>query len=96
MPSNILSLFNPPPPGPIDTDPCLPCTAIQLVAALAGGLYFCSDWAFKDFKTGKFPTGKDRPPLWWVRTVRGSGVLLIGLSAYRAGEVAQMVLKKRN
>ncbi|KAG7662681.1 uncharacterized protein J8A68_003811 [[Candida] subhashii] len=95
--SNILSVFNPPPSRDLSSDEigkkCIPCTAVQSIAALIGGFWFSSPNQFKDKVTGKIDLKKN--PLWWQRSVRGSGIVLFGLGAYRAGEVIQMLLHDR-
>lgn len=95
--SNILSVFNPPPPRKLSDEEvghgCLPCTAMQSLFLFAGGIYLTSNYVFKDFKTGKIDYAKN--PMWWQKTVKGAGVVIFGLGAYRAGEVAQMLLKPR-
>ncbi|CAK9437121.1 uncharacterized protein LODBEIA_P15400 [Lodderomyces beijingensis] len=94
--SNILSVFNPPPSRNIpesDLQDCLPCTAIQSAVAIAGGLYFSSPNQFKDKVTGKVDIVKN--PIWWQRSVRGAGIILFALGAYRAGEVVQILYHKK-
>ncbi|CAX39951.1 conserved hypothetical mitochondrial protein [Candida dubliniensis CD36] len=97
--SNILSVFNPPPSRPYPPSPdelesqCLPCTAIQSIVAIGGGLYLSSPNQFKDKTTGKIDLRKN--PIWWQRSVRGAGIILFGLGAYRAGEVVQILYRKR-
>ncbi|ABN68685.1 predicted protein [Scheffersomyces stipitis CBS 6054] len=95
--SNILNVFNPPPSRPLTEDEigegCIPCTAVQSVVALAGGVYLNSNTLFKDPKTGKIDFAKN--PIWWQKTVKGFGIVLFGLGAYRAGEVGQLVWKKK-
>lgn len=94
--SNILSVFTPPPSRPLsssETENCVPCTAVQAAVCVAGGAYFALGWAFRDFKTGQIDAHKH--PVWWQKSVRGAGVILVGLGAFRAGEVVQMVLRNR-
>ncbi|CUM45169.1 uncharacterized protein AC631_05582 [Debaryomyces fabryi] len=92
--SNILSVFNPPPARAIPYESCLPCTAIQSLMSFAGGLYLNLNSLFKDLK-GKINLHKN--PIWWQNSVKSLGILLIGLGAYRAGEVGLMVWnRKRN
>lgn len=99
MSSNILSVFNPPKTGPYppsqenSEEQCLPCTAIQSFVALGCGFYLSSPNQFKDKTTGKIDFVKN--PLWWQRSVRGAGIILFGLGAYRAGEVFQLLYKKK-
>ncbi|KAI3406008.1 hypothetical protein KGF56_001227 [Candida oxycetoniae] len=94
--SNILSVFNPPPSRDIpekNIEACLPCTAIQSAVAILGGLYLSSPNQFKDKTTGKIDVIKN--PLWWQKSVRGAGIILFALGAYRAGEVVQILYQKR-
>ncbi|KAL6454516.1 hypothetical protein SBY92_003982 [Candida maltosa Xu316] len=95
MSSNILEIFNPPAPGKYTPreEQCLPCTAIQSIVAMGFGFYLSSPNQFKDAKTGKIDLVKN--PLWWQRSVRGAGIILFGLGAYRAGEVIQILYNKR-
>ncbi|RCK62786.1 hypothetical protein Cantr_09144 [Candida viswanathii] len=99
MSSNILSVFNPPKPGPYppsqsdDDVQCLPCTAIQSLVALGFGFYLSTPNQFRDKTTGKIDFVKN--PLWWQRSVRGAGIILFGLGAYRAGEVVQILYRKK-
>ncbi|KAI5954616.1 hypothetical protein KGF54_002392 [Candida jiufengensis] len=96
MSSNIASVFNPPPSRNIpdrEIEDCIPCTTIQSIAAIAGGLYFSSPNQFKDKVTGKIDLVKN--PLWWQRSVRGAGIILVGLGAYRAGEVFKILYEKK-
>lgn len=99
MSSNILSVFNPPKPGPYPPsqetpeEQCLPCTAIQSLVALGCGFYLSSPNQFKDKTTGKIDLVKN--PLWWQRSVRSAGIILFGMGAYRAGEVFQILYKKK-
>ncbi|KAK6460110.1 hypothetical protein DFJ63DRAFT_315983 [Scheffersomyces coipomensis] len=72
---------------------CLPCTTIQSIVALGGGVYFSSSLPFKDSTTGKIDLVKH--PLWWQKSVKGVGILVFGLGAYRAGEVIQMIWKRK-
>ncbi|CAK7891985.1 hypothetical protein CAAN1_01S07998 [[Candida] anglica] len=92
--SNILSVFNPPPSRQLDTNEvnCLPCTFIQSMFATGGGIYLNSNIPFKG-TDGKVDFKKH--PIWWQKSVRGIGILLIGLGAYRFGEVAQMVYRDK-
>ncbi|KAK6204982.1 uncharacterized protein RJT21DRAFT_12305 [Scheffersomyces amazonensis] len=103
MMSNILKVFNPPTGEdlggsrsnsaiPTDED-CLPCTAIQSIVALGGGVYFSSQLPFRDNVTGKIDLIKH--PLWWQKSVRGFGILVFGLGAYRAGEVIQILWRRK-
>ena len=66
-------------------------TAIQSIVAIGGGLYLSSPNQFKDKTTGKSTL---RKPLWWQRSVRGAGIILFGLGAYRAGEVVQILYRR--
>lgn len=93
--SNILDIFNPPPPraytqAEIERD-CLPCTAIQAAVLLGFGTYLLSLAVFKDNSGAIDPV---KHPRWWQRSVRGAGILLVALGAYRAGEVGQMVWQR--
>lgn len=92
--SNIISVFNPPPSRDIPTSDvnCLPCTFIQSMFAFGGGAYLSSSLPFTE-KDGKIDVKKN--PLWWQKSVRGIGILLIGLGAYRFGEVGQIIYKDR-
>ncbi|KAI5948897.1 hypothetical protein KGF57_005090 [Candida theae] len=94
--SNILSVFNPPPPRDIPEKEykyCLPCTAIQSAVGIGLGSVLSSPNQFKDSTTGKIDLVKN--PLWWQRSVRSAGVILLALGAYRAGEVVQAVYQKK-
>lgn len=93
--SNILSVFNPPPSRdvPVTEVNCLPCTAIQLAVAFGGGLYLNSNLPFSATKDGKIDLKKH--PQWWQKSVRGVGIVLVGLGAYRLGEVGQILYKRR-
>lgn len=95
--SNILSVFNPPPSRPLSNEEvessCIPCTIIQSILCVGGGAYFSSGFPLKDSKTGKIDLKKN--PIWWQKSVRITGVLLIGLGAYRFGEAFQMLYRKR-
>lgn len=88
--SNILSVFNPPPPRDLGDDEvnCLGCTAVQSLVAFAGGGYLTSNLPFKD-KFGKVDLVKN--PIWWQKSIKGVGILIFGLGAYRAGEVVQII-----
>ncbi|ODV69949.1 hypothetical protein HYPBUDRAFT_151488 [Hyphopichia burtonii NRRL Y-1933] len=89
--SNILKVFNPPSSQPVA--PCIPCTAIQSIVCIGGGIFFASGLIFKDFKTGKMPKfGTKQHPMWFVKTVKGGGICLVGLGAYRGGEVVTSIL----
>ncbi|CUM65271.1 uncharacterized protein PRCAT00002904001 [Priceomyces carsonii] len=91
--SNILSVFNPPPPRELPGKPCLSCTAVQSLVCIGGGTYLSSTLPFKDSKTGRIDFNKN--PVWWQKSIRGLGILLVGLGAYRAGEIAQTYLRDR-
>lgn len=94
--SNILSVFNPPPPRDIPEKEyiyCLPCTAIQAAVGLGLGFVLRSPNQFKDPVTGKIDLVKN--PLWWQRSVRSAGFILLALGAYRAGEVVKAVFQKK-
>jgi hypothetical protein len=85
--SNIAGIFNPPASRPVETDNCAPCTAVQALMCFGGGWYMLLGFPLQD-KNGTINVRKH--PLWWQKSVRGVGVLLVGLGAYRVGELAQM------
>ena len=93
--SNILSVFSPSPSRdlPASEVDCLPCTLIQSAFAIGGGIYLNSSLPFTEGKENKIDFKKH--PLWWQKSVRGIGILLIGLGAYRFGEAGQIVYKKK-
>lgn len=64
---------------------------MQSVMAFAGGAYLSSNLPFTD-KSGKIDLVKN--PLWWQRSIKGAGILVFGLGAYRAGEAIQLLWKK--
>lgn len=83
--SNIALIFSPRPPA--DYEPCVTCTAMQAVMSFAGGWYMLLGRPFHDSK-GVIDVRKH--PIWWQKSVRGVGVLLVGLGAYRVGELGQV------
>ena len=87
MMSNIADIFNPPASRPVVTDNCAPCTAVQALMCFGGGWYMLLGFPLQD-KNGIIDVRKH--PVWWQKSVRGVGVLLVGLGAYRVGELAQM------
>ncbi|ODV79942.1 uncharacterized protein CANTADRAFT_89545 [Suhomyces tanzawaensis NRRL Y-17324] len=91
--SNILSVFNPPPARPLSDEEvgtgCFPCTAMQALTALAGGAYLASGYVFKDLDTGKIDLKKN--PMWWQRSVRGMGTVVVGFGVFRGAEAIQML-----
>ncbi|CAI5755925.1 unnamed protein product [Candida verbasci] len=95
--SNIASIFNPPPPRDFSdkeiAEQCLSCTTIQSLVGLIGGFYLSTSNQFKDKTSGKIDFHKN--PLWWQKSVKGLGVILFGLGAYRAGEVLQILYNRK-
>lgn len=91
--SNIVSVFNPPPSRDLAENEvdCLGCTAVQSLVAFGGGAYLASSLPFKD-KHGKIDVVKN--PVWWQKSIRGAGILVFGLGAYRAGEAIQILWKR--
>lgn len=82
--SNILSVFNPPPARDLeDYETCIPCTAMQSIVAILGGGYLTTNLPFQPSE--KFKVQQN--PLWWIRSVKVSGLMLIGFGIYRAKEV---------
>ena len=91
--SNIIGVFNPPPLRdlPIEATECLPCTFIQLCVSVGGGLWLNLNSPFKG-KDGKIDLIKH--PMWWQKSLKGTGILLFGFGAYRFGEFATKVYEK--
>lgn len=90
--SNIISVFNPPASRALPDESCMPCTAIQSLMSFAGGFYLNLNSLFKDLK-GKINLRKN--PIWWQNSVKSIGIVLIGLGAYRAGEMGLMYWNRR-
>lgn len=90
--SNILSVFNPPPARDIeDYEKCIPCTTMQSVVAILGGAYLTTDLPFQPNE--KFKVNQN--PLWWIRTVKVSGLALVGFGIYRAKEVYDQIYEEK-
>lgn len=52
-----------------------------------GGWYMQLGLPMQD-KSGKIDVRKH--PLWWQKSVRGMGIVLVGLGSYRVGELVRM------
>lgn len=90
--SNILDLLTPPQPRNLPPQDCLGCNIVQSLLSFGGGLYMNLNSIFKDAE-GRIDPKKH--PLWWRNTVKSTGILLIGLGAYRAGEAVQIVWARK-
>ncbi|GMM34672.1 hypothetical protein DASC09_019970 [Saccharomycopsis crataegensis] len=80
--SNITDLFNPPPSRDLsekEVENCFYCQAMATITAFGAGVYFGTGRVFKNEKPGV-------NPLWWKKSVKLTGVGLIGYGIYRFGE----------